>query len=59
MMDNENAMRTLVGMIDQAKARDSAGDVVMRDQMMRNMEDLPLPTEVIRSAQSNAELLPK
>ena len=44
-------------MISLAVAADNRGDVVMRGQTLRNIEDLPLPASYVRAALKKSGLL--
>ena len=57
-MNSEKAKAVLSDMTRQAVAADNRGDVVMRDEKLRNIEDLPLPAKSVRAALAEHGLLP-
>lgn len=56
-MKAEQAKTVLTRMIEQAVAADKRGDVTMRNQKLRNIEDLPLPVAYVRAALKKHGLL--
>ena len=56
-MDTEHAKITLTAMVKHAMFQDTRGAVVDRDQILRNISDLPLPTAYIKTALKRANLL--
>lgn len=49
-MTHEQATETLAEMIKQAISYDERGDTTKRQQVLRNIEDLPLPARYVRTA---------
>ena len=56
-MKTEQAKTTLTAMIKHAMFQDTRGAVVDRDQILRNISDLPLPPAYIKTALKRAQLL--
>jgi hypothetical protein len=47
-MDNEQAKAIMSGLIDQAISSDNRGDVTMRNQTLRNIQELSLSSRYVR-----------
>ena len=56
-MKTEQAKQTLNNLIELALDCDDAGNVVMRQQHLRTIEDLPLSAKYVRECLKNAGLL--
>jgi hypothetical protein len=56
-MGTEQAKQTLTNLIEMGLQCDAAGNVVMRQQHLRTIEDLPLSAKYVREAVKHAGLL--
>jgi hypothetical protein len=56
-MKTEQAKQSLTNLIELALQCDATGNVVIRQQHLRTIEDLPLPAKYVREALKNAGLL--
>jgi hypothetical protein len=56
-MKTEQAKQTLTNLIELALDCDDAGNIVMRQQHLRTIEDLPLSAKYVREALKKAGLL--